>query len=133
MVEREICLPGSNGVVGAEHHVVPVDRVELQGLAGGTEAGLLVTQPNPRLDLLEDLHTDWWPCGRCERARGLLTTERERAHTSHSQRSARHSAAANTAANTRGGLKYWKYQNYFFTTDHSQVRQSRARVTSESL
>ena len=54
--EREIVSPGSNGVVGAEHHIVSVYRVELQGLGGGTEARLLVTQPYPRLDLLQDLH-----------------------------------------------------------------------------
>ena len=50
-------LPGSDGVVGAEHHVVTVDWVELQRLGGRTVAGLLVTQAYPSLDLLEDLHS----------------------------------------------------------------------------
>ena len=49
--------PGSNGVVGAQHDIVSVYWVELQGLGGGTEARLLVTQPYPRLDLLQHLHT----------------------------------------------------------------------------
>ena len=55
----EISLPGSDGVVGAEHHIIPVYRVELQRLGWRTEARLLVTQSYPRLDLLEDLHTGW--------------------------------------------------------------------------
>ena len=56
-MDREIASPGSDGVVGAEHHVISVYRVELQRLGGRTEASLLVTQSYPRLDLLQHLHT----------------------------------------------------------------------------
>ena len=56
-MDREIASPGSDGVVGAEHHVVTVDWVELQRLGRRTVASLLVTQAYPSLDLLEDLHS----------------------------------------------------------------------------
>ena len=62
---RLLTVPGGDGVVGAEHDVVPVHGMELQRLGGRAMAPCLVAQAYPGLDLLEHLHHGSSVCHVC--------------------------------------------------------------------